>query len=70
MASQCPGKNSWPELVRANGEVAAATVERENIYVDAVVLREGTPVTKDFRCNRVRVWVDEQGVVTRVPQIG
>ena len=64
------GKNSWPELVGANGEVAAATVERENINVDAVVLREGTGVTKDFRCNRVRVWVDEQGVVTRAPRIG
>ncbi|KAG6785827.1 hypothetical protein NC652_005440 [Populus alba x Populus x berolinensis] len=70
MASRCPGKSSWPELVRAYGEAAAATIERENRNVNAIVLRKGTPVTKDFRCNRVWVWVNEQGVVTRVPQIG
>ncbi|KAG6658747.1 hypothetical protein CIPAW_04G183600 [Carya illinoinensis] len=59
MESECPGKNSWPELVGA-----------ENSNVHATVLLEGTPVTRDFRCDRVRVWVKESGVVYAVPQVG
>ncbi|CAN1131470.1 Proteinase inhibitor [Linum perenne] len=70
MASECPGKNSWPELLGRNGDAAAAVVERENRRVDAVVVREGTPVTADFRCDRVRVWVNDDRVVTSVPRIG
>ncbi|KAJ4829506.1 hypothetical protein Tsubulata_026265 [Turnera subulata] len=70
MASGCPGKNSWPELVGEKGENAEAVIEKENKLVNAIVLREGTPVTKDFRCDRVWVWVDEHGTVTRAPRIG
>ncbi|XVF32435.1 hypothetical protein REPUB_Repub17cG0082600 [Reevesia pubescens] len=64
------GKNSWPELLRTNGEIAKTTIERENPNVGAIVLLEGTPVTRDFRCNRVWVWVTEQSQVVRVPTIG
>ncbi|CAN1270691.1 Proteinase inhibitor [Linum perenne] len=63
------GKNSWPELLGRNGDEAAAVVERENRRVDAIVLREGTPVTRDFRCDRVWVWVNDDRVVTSVPRI-
>ncbi|KAM0050838.1 putative proteinase inhibitor I13, potato inhibitor I [Helianthus debilis subsp. tardiflorus] len=63
------GKNSWPELVGKTGEVAAAIVEKENPLVNAIVLLEGTPVTMDFRCDRVRVWVNTDGVVIRTPVI-
>ncbi|KAG8653977.1 hypothetical protein MANES_05G086480v8 [Manihot esculenta] len=69
MASES-GKTTWPELVGANGDSAAATIEEENKNVKATVLKEGTPVTKDFRTNRVRVWVDENNVVTQAPTIG
>ncbi|CAN1131733.1 Proteinase inhibitor [Linum perenne] len=69
MSSRCPGKNSWPELLGRNGDEAAAVVERENRRVDAIVLREGTPVTRDFRCDRVWVWVNDDRVVTSVPRI-
>ncbi|KAJ4836292.1 hypothetical protein Tsubulata_008022 [Turnera subulata] len=65
--SFCEGKNSWPELVGTKGEEAAATIEKENPNVNAVIVLEGTPVTMDFRCDRVRVWVD--GTVVRVPVI-
>ncbi|XP_058222201.1 proteinase inhibitor-like [Rhododendron vialii] len=70
MSSDCEGKNSWPELVGAQGETAAATIERENSLVSAAVLLEGTPVIRNFDCTRVWVWVDEDGVVTKVPKIG
>ncbi|BFG14060.1 hypothetical protein CerSpe_003340 [Prunus speciosa] len=34
--SECQGKDSWPELVGAQGTVAEATIERENSLVDAI----------------------------------
>ncbi|KAL5561768.1 hypothetical protein UlMin_031515 [Ulmus minor] len=68
--SQCPGKNSWPELVGANGKEAAEQIEKENENVDAIVILEGTPTTRDFRCERVWVWVNDYGVVTRIPRTG
>ncbi|GMN24135.1 hypothetical protein TIFTF001_040540 [Ficus carica] len=49
------GKNSWPELVGANGKEAEEQIERENRNVDAIVVREGTGVDEVFRCDRV--WV-------------
>ncbi|XWS75169.1 hypothetical protein CRYUN_Cryun01aG0061900 [Craigia yunnanensis] len=71
MASdECQGKSSWPELLGTNGEEAAATIERENPNVNAEIVLEGTIVTPDFLCTRVRVWVDTNGIVTRVPIIG
>ncbi len=52
------------------GTVAEATIERENSHVDAVIVEEGSEVTGDFRCDRVWVWVNENGTVSRVPTIG
>ncbi|XP_022975284.1 inhibitor of trypsin and hageman factor [Cucurbita maxima] len=68
--SSCPGKSSWPHLVGVGGSVAKAIIERENPNVKAVILEEGTPVTKDFRCNRVRIWVNKRGLVVSPPRIG
>ncbi|KDP36378.1 hypothetical protein JCGZ_08647 [Jatropha curcas] len=68
MANMCsPGKTSWPELLGENGKAAAALIEKENKDLHAIVLKEGTPVTMEFRWDRVRVWVDECGVVILVP---
>lgn len=64
------GKSSWPELVGTNGEAAVATIMRENQRVRAGTFKEGSRVTADFRCDRVRVWVDEHDIVTLVPKIG
>ncbi|MCI75317.1 protease inhibitor, partial [Trifolium medium] len=61
---------SWPELVGVEGKVAAATIEKENPSVNAIIVLEGTGVTKDFRRDRVRVWVDKNGIVIEVPKIG
>ncbi|KAG6389697.1 hypothetical protein SASPL_151170 [Salvia splendens] len=65
----CTGKDSWPELVGKKGEEAAVVIESENPFVHAIILLDGTPVTKDFRCDRVWVWVDECGYVLRTPFI-
>ncbi|KAH7522166.1 hypothetical protein FEM48_Zijuj07G0109400 [Ziziphus jujuba var. spinosa] len=70
MASICKGKDSWPELVGKQGKFAEETIEKENPNVNAEIVLEGTGVTEDFRCDRVWVWVDGYGTVTRVPVIG
>ncbi len=68
--SDCKGKSSWPELVGARGTVAEATIERQNPLVNAIIVPEGSSVTADFRCDRVWVWVNKNGIVKRVPSIG
>jgi len=64
------GKSSWPELVGVEGKVAEATIQRENSLVDAIIVPEGSNVPFDFRCDRVWVWVDKDGIVYQVPTIG
>ncbi|KAK8693113.1 hypothetical protein V6N13_070707 [Hibiscus sabdariffa] len=55
---------------RKDGECAKKTIESENPNLTVVVARDGSPMTMDFRTNRVRVWVDEKGLVARTPTIG
>ncbi|MQL98923.1 hypothetical protein Taro_031638 [Colocasia esculenta] len=64
------GKSSWPELIGFPGRQAVGIIERENPRVEASTVPEGSFVTTDFRCDRVRVWVDKHGIVTRPPKIG
>ncbi|CAB4291578.1 unnamed protein product [Prunus armeniaca] len=59
-----------PELVGEDGEVATAKIKQEKPDVHAIVNPEGTIITQELRCNRVRVWVDENGVITAVPHVG
>ncbi|KAG8653969.1 hypothetical protein MANES_05G086322v8 [Manihot esculenta] len=56
---ESPCKNAWPELVGVDGNCAVAIIEKENKHVEATILKDGTPVTKDFRCDRVWVWVNK-----------
>lgn len=49
---------------------AAAIIEKENTLVNVIIVKVGMPVTMDYRCNRVRLWVDEHDIVVEVPRIG
>ncbi|XP_059630409.1 inhibitor of trypsin and hageman factor [Cornus florida] len=69
-SEDCQGKSSWPELVGVNGETAAATIERENPSVNAIIVKEGSAVIQNFDCNRVWVWVNKKGIVISVPKTG
>ncbi|KAL7220199.1 hypothetical protein ACSBR2_013126 [Camellia fascicularis] len=62
-------KSSWPELIGTQGEIAVVTIESENPLVNAVIVLEGSIVTQEIRCDRVRVWVDTNGIVISVPVI-
>ncbi|KAL3506058.1 hypothetical protein ACH5RR_031440 [Cinchona calisaya] len=70
MASECQGKSSWPELLGADGGTAVTTIKRENPLVNPIIVPEGSSVTRDFRCDRVWVWVNTKNIVTRIPVIG
>ncbi|KAI9087447.1 hypothetical protein K1719_030587 [Acacia pycnantha] len=71
MSGSCKGKDSWPELVGGEGESAKETIERENHWVTIIVIVVvGSSVTNDYRCDRVRIWVNRDGRVTQVPKIG
>ncbi|KAH7522162.1 hypothetical protein FEM48_Zijuj07G0109000 [Ziziphus jujuba var. spinosa] len=69
MASSCPGKNSWPELLGTEGKAAVEIIERENPNVKASIVLEGSFVTADIRCDRVRVWVNTNGIIISVPNV-
>ncbi|CAA6658948.1 unnamed protein product [Spirodela intermedia] len=66
----CEGKSSWPELVGYTGIHAAAIIENQNHLVDAIIVKEGSSVPLDYRCNRVWVWVNKLGIVFKTPIIG
>lgn len=58
-------------MVGVLGDVAQKIIEKENHYVHARVVEEGTFVTQDFRCDRVWVWVDKYThIVIITPVIG
>ena len=56
----------------AKGKKAEKQIKKENPNVDSIIfVREGTDtVPNDFRCNRVFVWVNHCGIVTKAPIIG
>jgi hypothetical protein len=37
---------------------------------NVVAINENSPVTMDYRTDRVRVFVNDKGIVTRVPTTG
>lgn len=65
------GKEAWPELVGSDATKAATTIEKENPSVETTVVPEGSMVTSDFRCDRVRVFTKPQpNTVAVTPRIG
>lgn len=64
------GKSGWPEVVGKSGEEAKGIILQDDATTDVHVVPEGSPVTRDFRMNRVRVYVDTNGVVVQVPRRG
>ncbi|CAH1412307.1 unnamed protein product [Lactuca virosa] len=68
--SNIKGKKSWPELVGTSGQAATIIIERQNVNVDAVIVEEGSSVSTDIRCDRVRIFVDDNHIVKEVPKVG
>ncbi|KAK4361656.1 hypothetical protein RND71_020608 [Anisodus tanguticus] len=60
----------WPELLGTNGQMAVVIIKNENMTVKVFIVKPNSFVTDDFRCDRVRVWVDGNGTVIQVPKLG
>ena len=58
------GKLAWPELV---GVLAAMVITHERPDVAVELLPPGSPVTPDYNTKRVRVYIDNNGIVAKVP---
>lgn len=64
------GKCTWRELIGINGDAATQIIMKENPRVKAFTVPEGSSVTIDFRCDRVRVFVNYKNIDIRVLNIG
>lgn len=60
----------WPELVGVKGEEASNTIKGQHPEFNVIVLPENSPVTRDLRMDRVRIFVDGNGVVSHAPHTG
>ena len=67
----CIGKDSWPELVGVSGEEAVKVIQKENPFVNGIIVPPTQSfIPSDYRCGRVWVFVDDDDIVTRIPKIG
>ncbi|MCE3215568.1 hypothetical protein HAX54_002823 [Datura stramonium] len=70
--SGCPGvtKESWPELLGVPAKLARKTIQQENSKLTNIPsVLNGSPVTRDFRCDRVRLFVNVLDFVVVTPQV-
>ncbi|CAF0892311.1 unnamed protein product [Rotaria sordida] len=60
----------WPDLVGKNGNEAVEIIKRETGFTQVHIVQPNSMVTMDYRLDRVRVHVDEQGKVAHPPSVG
>ena len=70
MSVPIPGKSSWPELLGVNATLAATAIAHDRPDVAVEVLPPGSQVVPDFNPKRLRVFVDNNNLVSQVPVIG
>lgn len=62
----------WPDLVGMVGDEAKAQLEflcgEDAYYIK--VLNENSPTTRDYRFDRIRIFTNDEGIVTKVPHVG
>ena len=64
------GKFKWPEVVGMKGQQAQSKIEKDVSFVSVILLSPGTIRIDNFCCNRVFVYLDDNGKVNQVPIIG
>ncbi|WMV47912.1 hypothetical protein MTR67_041297 [Solanum verrucosum] len=68
---ECQGKPMWPELIGVPAQYAKGIIEKENSFItDVEIVLNGSPVTADFSCNRVRIVVNILDYAVSMPVIG
>jgi hypothetical protein len=63
-------RTEFPEVVGMTGEAAKATLISEFPTMAVQVVPYGSMVTMDYREDRIRIRLDENGMVSKTPRIG
>ncbi|KAL6529185.1 hypothetical protein OROGR_014808 [Orobanche gracilis] len=63
-------KTDWPELVGSRGHHCKVTIERDNPTVTVIFVPPPGYMDRDFCCNRVYVFLDDNGICLFAPKIG
>eukprot|EP00980_Cylindrotheca_fusiformis_P031300 scaffold26137_cov152-Cylindrotheca_fusiformis.AAC.1 len=63
-------RSEFPEVIGMTGDEAKATLEQEFPSMTIQVLPHGSMATMDFREDRIRIWLDENGSVSKAPRVG
>ena len=70
-ASCYPAKRRWDELFGTKGEDAIAIILKEEPCIKNVfIVLVGTPVVSNYNIHRVRLYVDDTGMIFLVPKAG
>jgi hypothetical protein len=64
-----PGRSAWPELVGKMATLGATAIAHDRPDVAVEVLPRGSPVVPGYNPERVRVYIDSNGLVANVPVI-
>lgn len=64
------GKNQWPELVGKTADQAKAVLQKEAPEFQIQVIPPDHFATMDYRCERIRIWLNKQQLVSQPPMIG
>jgi len=61
---------NWPDHVGINAEESKKRILAENPHLRIDILPENSITTRDYRVDRVRIFVKEDNTVASVPKIG
>ena len=64
------GEGPWPECVGMQAEDCQTLILEEAPSLNTYIIPDGSPVTMDYRLDRVRIFVDDANVVVSVPNRG
>ena len=63
-------KRKFPEYVGLSGEEVKSKLKSERPAMTIQIVNLGDMVTMDFREDRIRIWVDDNGIVAKPPKVG
>ena len=64
----------WPECVYESADECVTLIKASSLHnnhdIEIIYPEDESTMTHDFQPNRVRVYVDEDGIVDKIPKLG